>query len=147
MQFRSYLVVRCGVYALVGGLAATIAIGIPTAVIVNPWFRRMTPTRPLDIVFLLLTSTLTAALAATWAYPATCAYAERSFSTGSFLSFLAIGCPVCNKLVVLLLGFSGALTFFAPLQPVLGLASVALLAYALRTRLRAIRETSALSLT
>jgi hypothetical protein len=49
-----------------------------------------------------------------------------------------VGCPVCNKLVVLLLGAGGALSYFAPLQPVLGMVSLALLAYALCTRLRAL---------
>jgi hypothetical protein len=53
---------------------------------------------------------------------------------GGLLSALAIGCPVCNKLVVMLLGVSGALTVWAPLQPVLGVVSVALLGWALRTR-------------
>jgi hypothetical protein len=48
------------------------------------------------------------------------------------LSVLAIGCPVCNKLVVLALGVGGALTYFAPVQPILGFLSVGLLAYALR---------------
>jgi hypothetical protein len=58
---------------------------------------------------------------------------------GGLLSALAIGCPVCNKLVVVLLGVSGAMSVWAPLQPVLGLASVALLGWALRTRLVAER--------
>ncbi len=48
------------------------------------------------------------------------------------LSVLAIGCPVCNKLVVLALGAGGALTHFAPVQPILGFLSLGLLAYALR---------------
>jgi hypothetical protein len=56
---------------------------------------------------------------------------------GGLLSVLAIGCPVCNKLVVLALGTSGALAVWAPLQPLLAIASVALLGWALRTRLAA----------
>jgi hypothetical protein len=44
--------------------------------------------------------------------------------------------PVCNKVVVGLLGAAGAMQWWAPLQPLLGVASVALLAWALRTRLR-----------
>ncbi len=36
----------------------------------------------------------------------------------------AIGCPVCNKLVVLALGFSGALAYFEPIQPALALAGL-----------------------
>lgn len=54
---------------------------------------------------------------------------------GGLLSVFAVGCPVCNKLVVLAPGTSGALTYFAPLQPVLGFLSVGLLLYALRARL------------
>jgi hypothetical protein len=59
---------------------------------------------------------------------------------GGVLSALAIGCPVCNKVVVLLLGAAGALNIWAPLQPVLGLISIALLGWALRTRLAAERS-------
>jgi hypothetical protein len=52
------------------------------------------------------------------------------------LSFLAAGCPVCNKLVVLAVGTTGALDYFRPLQPLLGLASLVLLGVALRVRLQ-----------
>ena len=51
------------------------------------------------------------------------------------LSFFAVGCPVCNKLVVAALGTTGAVEVFAPVQPLLAVASVALLAVALRRRL------------
>ncbi len=54
---------------------------------------------------------------------------------GGLLSVFAVGCPVCNKIVVLALGTGGAMTYFAPLQPVLGFISVGLLLYALRARL------------
>ena len=33
---------------------------------------------------------------------------------GGLLSVFAIGCPVCNKIVVLALGATGALTYFVP---------------------------------
>lgn len=55
---------------------------------------------------------------------------------GGFGAYLAIGCPICNKVVVALLGVSGALNVFAPLQPVIGAASVALLGAMLAWRLR-----------
>ena len=54
----------------------------------------------------------------------------------SFGAFLAIGCPVCNKLALLLLGTSGALSIWAPIQPVLGAASLALLTATVVWRLR-----------
>jgi hypothetical protein len=60
----------------------------------------------------------------------------RLASVGGLLGFLAVGCPVCNKLVVVALGTTGALSWFAPIQPVLAVASVVVLAIALRTRLR-----------
>ncbi len=66
--------------------------------------------------------------------------AERRSSVLGYASglaaFLAIGCPVCNKVALVLLGASGALSIWAPLQPIIGLASVALLAAALAWRLR-----------
>ncbi|MFF7642885.1 hypothetical protein [Streptomyces canus] len=59
----------------------------------------------------------------------------RAIAAG-VLSAFAVGCPICNKLVVLAIGVSGALSYWAPVQPVLGVASVALLTYALARRLR-----------
>jgi hypothetical protein len=52
------------------------------------------------------------------------------------LTTFTVGCPICNKLVVGLIGVSGALTYWAPLQPVLGVLSIALLVVALAARLR-----------
>jgi hypothetical protein len=59
----------------------------------------------------------------------------RKATAGGVLSFLAVGCPVCNKLVVLAIGISGALSYWAPLQPLLAVASLALLGFAVRRRL------------
>ncbi len=53
---------------------------------------------------------------------------------GGLLSVLAVGCPVCNKVVVAVLGRSGALTIWAPIQPMLGIASLGLFGYVLRRR-------------
>lgn len=47
----------------------------------------------------------------------------------------AIGCPICNKLAVIALGVSGALAYFAPIQPTLGFLSMGLLLYTPRVRL------------
>lgn len=59
----------------------------------------------------------------------------RAIAAG-VLSAFAVGCPICNKLVVLAIGVSGALSYWAPAQPVVALASVALLTHALVRRLR-----------
>ena len=55
---------------------------------------------------------------------------------GTVLATFAVGCPVCNKLVVGVLGASGALAYWAPIQPLIGILSVALLATGLLLRLR-----------
>lgn len=44
--------------------------------------------------------------------------------------------PVCNKLVLLAPGCTGAMTWLGPVKPLLALGSVGLLGWALRARLR-----------
>jgi hypothetical protein len=50
-------------------------------------------------------------------------------------SLLAVGCPVCNKVVVAVAGVGGALNVWAPLQPMIAATSLVLLGWALRRRL------------
>ena len=126
---------RSYVAALAGTLVAALVVGIPTDVVPNPFFQRMTPVRPEDYVFLALTAALTGALVATYVG----GQRERTAGVavgGGLLSVLAVGCPICNKLVVALLGTAGALSYFGPIQPVLGAAAVLLAAAALVVRLR-----------
>lgn len=120
-------------------LLAAVATGIPTDVLPNPWFVRMTPVRTLDVVLWPVLSLAIGALLATYALPR-CRVNSSALSGGTgggLLSVFAIGCPVCNKLVVLALGFSGALAYFAPIQPLIGIASLLLTSIVLRARLRA----------
>lgn len=131
---------RIARYAAVSFLAAAaylVAIGVPTAVIPNPVFVRMTPVTTSNVLFWLLPALLFGPLVATYFVPlvTTTCQPERRTIAGGLLSFLAVGCPICNKLVVLLLGVSGALAYFEPIQPLLGAGSVGLLAYALWLRL------------
>ncbi len=144
MDRISQRVLQAIVFSLGLGVGTLLVVGIPTAVIPNQWFRRMTPTRPQDYVFLAATALLAAAIGATYAYTrhAACPRQEGKLTAGGMLSFLAIGCPICNKLVVALLGVSGALNYFAPVQPFLGVASVAFLGVTLALRFRAIRLTA-----
>ncbi|TGD11650.1 hypothetical protein [Brevibacterium sp. S111] len=55
---------------------------------------------------------------------------------GGMLGWFAVGCPVCNKIALLALGYTGALTYFAPLQPLLAAVSVILLLAAVIIRLK-----------
>ncbi|MFP8959782.1 hypothetical protein ACLIYP_04275 [Streptomyces nanhaiensis] len=122
--------------AAAGGAALTaLLIGLPTAVIPNPLFSRMTPTLWWNYPALAATAVLAGIVIATYVKAPADPRASRSGSIGGVLSFLAVGCPVCNKFVLMALGTSGALGIWAPLQPFLALASVALLAVAAVKRL------------
>ena len=60
----------------------------------------------------------------------------RRGGLGGLLSFFAVGCPVCNKIVLLAVGTVGARRWFEPIQPYLAVLSIVLLVVALRARLR-----------
>ena len=125
--------------ALVAGAAWLVLSGIPTDLIDTPLFVRMTPIMWWQYPFWVAGAALVGLLAATYvagpSRDAPGASHGRKIFGGGLLSVFAVGCPVCNKLVVFALGASGSLTYFGPAQPVLGLLSVGLLLYALRARL------------
>lgn len=113
---------------------AALLIGLPSDLVPNPFFGRPVPIRPIDYLIWAVTSLLIGLVFAI----------RRKGSSddedtgpvwGGFVSFLAVGCPSCNQVVVALVGTSGALSWWAPVQPVIGLAAVALLLFALRKRL------------
>lgn len=52
--------------ALYGTVVATVVTGVPTELIPNPWFTRMTPVRAADILFWAGLSPLTGLLVATY---------------------------------------------------------------------------------
>jgi hypothetical protein len=132
---------RRWVTAAVAAVVVAIAVGVPTDVIPNPVFGR-----PIDVTWwsypvLVVTAVLGGLLVATYVRTGETADEEldapgRAGGAGGLLSFFAVGCPTCNKLVVVALGSTGALDWFAPAQPLLALGSIALLAWALRARLR-----------
>ena len=114
-------------------LVGVAAIAIPTRLIPTGFFQRMTPARPLDYLFLVAAAPLvglTGAIALRQRDGK-----ERSSAVAGLATALAVGCPVCNKVVVSLIGVSGALGIWAPLQPALGAAALVLLAYTLRMQL------------
>jgi hypothetical protein len=123
--------------AALGALATVVFMGVSTAMIPNPVFGRAVPTTWWAWPTLLVTAVLGGLLAATYVRgPEGTERASRSGIAGGLLGYFAVGCPVCNKVVLLALGYTGALTWFAPVQPVLAVAGVVLLAYAFRARLK-----------
>jgi hypothetical protein len=118
-------------------VAMALVVAVPTAVLPNPWFGREVPVTWWSYPTLAASAVLGGLLAATYvdARPADRGTERRAW-IGGFLTWFAVGCPVCNKIVLLALGYTGALTWFAPVQPVLAVGSVGLLGWALRGRLR-----------
>ncbi len=140
--FRSWSV-RHAVVAVGAGVLVALAIGLPTDVIPNPVFGRPVPVTWWSYPTLVITAVLGGLLAATYvgSSSATAPVDEidapgRRGGIAGLLSFFAVGCPVCNKLVIVALGTTGARQWFEPLQPILAVASILLLGWALRARLR-----------
>jgi uncharacterized membrane protein YhhN len=132
--------------AALGAVAVALLIGIPTDVIPNPVFGRPVPVTWWSYPTLVVTAVLGGLLVGTYvrrdsAPPSTLDEIDtptRNGSVAGLLSFFAVGCPVCNKLVIVALGATGARQWFEPIQPLLAVASIVLLAWALRARLRSV---------
>ncbi|MCG6566650.1 hypothetical protein [Tessaracoccus sp. ZS01] len=126
-------------FAVATAVATVLVVAIPTALIPNPVFGREIPPTAWAWPVLLVTSVLAGLVAATYVARKDSADAERGGklgAAGAFVSFFAVGCPVCNKLVLIALGYTGALQYFAPVQRFLAGASILLLAGALVLRVR-----------
>lgn len=126
--------------AAIGSAAALVLLGLPTVLIPNGIFtREIEPTwwsYPVWIATAVLSGLLLATYARASPEPTTDPGRGRVFG-GGLLAWFAIGCPVCNKIVLLAVGTTGAMAWFAPIQPLLAVAGLLLLAVALRSRLRA----------
>lgn len=145
--------VRRWVAAAAVGAGTYLFFGLSTAVLANPVFGRSIPPTPWAPEVLIATAILSGLLTATYvrndgpapirlealeaaSEPDAGRRSARAGAVGSLLAYLAIGCPVCNKLALLLLGTTGALNLYAPIQPYIGAIGIALLALALVIRLR-----------
>jgi len=143
-------------WAIAWALVSLLAFGLVVAIIPNPIFGRQIPPEPFAIAVWLSSAPLMGLLGATYSAPAMptatatllmplvlepAGGASRRQGTtlgtvAGFGAFLAIGCPVCNKVALVLLGTGGAMTVFAPLQPLIGAASLVLLSGTLAWRFR-----------
>lgn len=125
----------------VATLVTILVLGLPTDLIPNPLFGRQVEAPWWTWPALLITSVLSGLLFATYVREPGGVAAEvdsdgkRGIAGGVLTSF-AVGCPVCNKLVILALGYAGALKWFEPVQPFLGAMAIGLLVWALQARLR-----------
>jgi hypothetical protein len=119
-----------------------LAVGVPSALVANPLFSRMTPTPWWSYGVWVLTAAVSGLLAATYVRrpSAVSSSPARVGLVANIGSLLAVGCPVCNKLVIAAVGVSGALNLWAPIQPLIAATSLGLLGWALWRRLRVLRS-------
>ncbi|WP_040699483.1 hypothetical protein [Nocardiopsis kunsanensis] len=139
--------VRQWTAAALGTAGTLVLLGIPSVLLPNDLFAREIEAAWWAYPVWVATAVLCGLLLATYTRPhggrapeGTEEDEDRSTPrrglAGGLLAWFAIGCPTCNVLVITALGTSGALNWFAPAQPLLAVAGLALLALALRSRLR-----------
>ena len=124
------------VVVLGGSVVTAVVTGIPTDIIPTPLFRRMTPVLWWNYPVWAATAMLAGLVLATYVRRAPTGASRGGLVGGGVFSFFAVGCPICNKLVVVLIGVSGALSYFAPLQPYLAAIGLGLMATTVVLRLR-----------
>ena len=144
-ELRSWDARRWGT-AAVAGVIVALLVGLPTDVIPNPVFGRPVPVTWWSYPTLLITAVFGGLLAGTYVRREAPSPGDevddeldapsRVGGAAGLLSFFAVGCPVCNKLVIVALGATGARQWFEPIQPLLAVVSIALLIAAVRWRLR-----------
>lgn len=130
--------------AVLSGLGVGFLIALPTAVIPNPIFGRAIETTWWSYPTVIASAILGGLLIATYVRESISDEEIEVKSTdtslrigtlGGFITFFAVGCPVCNKLVLIALGSSGAISWFAPIQPFLAVISLLFMLWALNVRL------------
>lgn len=114
-----------------------VLFGTVTDLIPNPWFGRMIPRTPFDYFFLIINSVLLGSYIAIHFYKKSVTkICDAATYSGGITGFLAFGCPVCNKILVLLLGTTALITYFEPWRPILGVISIFLLTGAIYFKVR-----------
>ena len=122
-------------YLSIGLLASIILFllfGIPTDLVPNKYFIRMVPIKITDYIFLSLTSIMLGAYIALHYYSKKtskkCDYAAYG---GAVAGVFAVGCPICNVLLISLFSATAILTYFEPYRPILGVLTIGILGAAI----------------
>ena len=121
--------------ALIGGVVTFLAIGLPTDLVPNPIFGRTIEPTWWSMPVLIATSIIGGLLLATYVNVPGFDRTARVGGVGGLLAYFAVGCPVCNKAVLIALGTTGAMNWFAPIQPYLAIVALIAMMYALHKRL------------
>lgn len=132
---------KAGIKSALVGAAASILLflifGIPTDLVPNSYYTRMLPASPLDYVFLGATSVMLGGYIGLHFYRKS-GGARGDFAAigGGVTGLFAFGCPVCNALLVSLVGTGALLTYYEPVRPVVGVLAIGMLGAALYLKLK-----------
>ena len=108
------------------------AMGTITAVCRNPIFTRITPIEGWEHPSLFIFASLAGVFAAI--RQPSCSTIKAGF--GSIASFLGIGCPTCNKVMMFVLGGEALMRWFDPIRPTVTAVGLVILALAIRIEWR-----------
>ena len=107
-------------------IALFVTVGTVTAVWVNPFFTRMTPVGPWELLATALLAALSGVTTAFWVPQCR----MRGPGSGGIIGFLGIACPTCNKLLMLIFGGPVLLAWFDPVRPYFAVAGIAVMGFA-----------------
>ena len=113
------------------GAGMFVALGTVAALWTNPFFMRMTSAGGFEITLLLLQALLAGVYVGLPRSPC----GKRTAGAGAIIGFLGIACPVCNKVLVLLIGSALLLEYFEPVRLYVAVGGAALLALAVWLKL------------
>lgn len=127
---------RRGLRGTLVAIALFVAVGTVTAVWVNPFFTRMTPVGPWELLATALLAALSGVTTAFWVPQCR----MRGPGSGGIIGFLGIACPTCNKVLMLIFGGPALLAWFDPVRPYLAVAGVIIMSFAAMRAWRAFRD-------
>lgn len=116
--------------------------GVVMALIPNNIFKRMFPPTIIDYTFLIMTSAMLGTYLSLYFYGKQKAYGKEDYAAagGALPSILAFSCPLCNALLVSLLGTSAILAFIEPFRPVFGIFGIGILGIAMYLKIKSIKS-------
>jgi predicted ABC-type exoprotein transport system permease subunit len=126
-------------FVLLSSASFLLLFGIPTSLIPNPLFMRMTQTNLLDYFLLISTSLLLGAYLGLYRQKKShSSKACKASYAGGAAGFFGFACPICNKLLVMLLGLAGVVMYIEPVRYALGIIGIAEMTYAVAEESKAL---------
>ena len=130
MKLLKQLSLKEWLSTLIIASAAFLLLGTITALWNNSFFIRMTEVNGWDYIILSFESLLIGLFFGIRAPHC----ATKKAGIGGVLGFVGFGCPVCNKILLLLFGSSFLLSYFEPVRHYAGALGLLLFSYALIQR-------------